>query len=246
MKKILFFDLESSPLLVHTWGMYEQNALDIVEESHLLTVAYKWLGDKEVKSLSLPEFKGYKRDKKSDEKLVEAVWKLFEEADMIVAHHGKAFDIKYMNARFIKHHIEPNKKYHILDTKQIAKKVGLFPSNKLDYLGEYLGEGRKMHTGGYELWDSCMKGDLKAFKKMAEYNRQDVALLERIYLRFRPWVDTHPHVAPEKGIKACPNCGGTHVHKRGFERLVNGLKQRYQCQNCGKKFQGGLNKTLVE
>lgn len=238
MKRTLFFDLESTPLAVHTWGMYEQDALDIIEQSYLLTIAYKWLDEKETKTISLPDFPRFKRNKHDDKDLVIAVWKLFDEADIIIGHHAKAFDIKKMNAQFIKYELDPPSRYKVIDTRQIAKRVGLFPTNKLDHLGEFMGEGRKKDTGGYDLWTRCMNGDLKAFKQMASYNKQDVVLLEKIYLRFRPWIDNHPHVDPRHNGVVCPNCGSGDVRSKGKDEQVRGWKDSYKCKNCHRRFSG--------
>jgi len=58
--KILLFDLETSALLIRAWDIYETNALEIVEQSHLLCFAYKWLGEKTVHAYALYDFPRYK------------------------------------------------------------------------------------------------------------------------------------------------------------------------------------------
>ena len=39
-----------------------------------------------------------------------------------------------------------------------------------------------------------MKDDLKAWKKMVEYNKQDIVLLEKVYYALRPWDTYHPNM----------------------------------------------------
>lgn len=240
--KILHFDLECTPLLGYVWGMWEQNVTKLVRESYILTVAWKWADEKKVHSASLPDFKTFKKDIRDDKELVTLVHGLFDKADVVIAHNGKAFDIKKMNTAFMHHKLKPPSPYKVIDTKTIAKRVGYFPSNKLDSLGQSLSLGRKLDTGGFELWERCMAGDKKAFKRMEKYNRQDVVLLEKVYLEFRPWIDNHPHINPHVGSKACNTCGSTHTQRRGKERRIGGFKSKYQCFDCGHWFFGPLIK----
>ncbi len=218
--KILLFDIETAPNLGYIWGKYEQDVLDYVEEGYMLCFAYKWLGEKDTICL---------RAKGNRTKLVKALWKLFNEADVIIAHHGDQFDIKKANAYFAKAGLPPPSPYKTVDTKKVAKRYFKFNSNKLDDLGNYLGLGRKLQTGGFELWKGCMRNDKKSWAKMMEYNCQDVILLEEVYIKLLPWITNHP----DRGQNLeCPNCKGK-TERRGFSITRIGRKQRYQCQECG-------------
>ena len=83
---------------------------------------------------------------------------------------GDEFDIKKANARFIYHGLKPTKFYLSIDTKKVAKKYFKFDSNSLSSLGEYLGLGEKVDTGGYSLWKGCLLGDPASWKKMKMRN----------------------------------------------------------------------------
>lgn len=150
-------------------------------------------------------------------------------ADAVIAHNGLRFDFKWANREFIFHGLTPPSPYKPIDTLSIAKAKFNFNSNKLDDLGDYLGVGRKMKHEGFGLWKKCMAGDKRAFKKMVAYNKQDIILLESVYLKLRAW-GSHPLL--NFGI-ICPTCGSKNVIKRGFIRVVGGRKQRYQCE-CGR------------
>ena len=82
-------------------------------------------------------------------------------------------------------------------------------SNKLDYLCKFLGINVKINTGGFELWERCIHGDEKALKSMDEYCRQDVVILEELYLKLRPYIHSHPNVGLyiDSNVTVCPNCG---------------------------------------
>lgn len=225
--KILVFDIETTPNLGYVWGKYEQNVLEYQQEWTMLCFAYKWLGERKTIAVGQNKF--------SEEILVRRLHSLFEEADVVIAHNGNSFDVKMCNAKFIEFGLDPPSFYKTIDTKLVAKRYFRFNSNKLDDLGIKLGLGRKLQTGGFELWMGCMRGDKAAWAKMLKYNIQDVVLLEKIYLKMRPWMDNHPamNVLLDKP-DACPKCGGGPLHRRGSRKYnKTTVVQRFQCQNCG-------------
>lgn len=247
-KKILLFDIETTPNIGYTWGMYEQNVIEFLQQSYLLSFAYKWAGDKTVKAYGLHNFTNFKKDKTNDLELVKKLWQLFDEADIIIAHYGDGFDIKMSNAFFAKHGLPPPSPYKTIDTKKEAKKYFKFNSNKLDHLGEYLGLGRKITTGGFSLWKKCMAGDLQAWSKMIKYNKQDVVLLEEVYNKLKPWMKTHPDVSGvHADLEQCKHCGSFNTQRRGFSVSRSGKRQRIQCQDCSAwGFTGLLVKLNIE
>jgi predicted RNA-binding Zn-ribbon protein involved in translation (DUF1610 family) len=104
----------------------------------------------------------------------------------------------------------------------------------LDDLGDYLGIGRKINTGGFELWLKCQEGDPAAWAKMKKYNVQDVILLEKVYKKMLPFMDNHPNISLMRGLAhGCPNCGSVKLQKRGFRYTRVSVFQQYQCQECG-------------
>ena len=48
--KVLLIDIETVPHKVYTWGKYDQNVIAFIEYSSLLSVAWKWHGEKKVYS----------------------------------------------------------------------------------------------------------------------------------------------------------------------------------------------------
>lgn len=228
--KILLFDIETFANLAYVWGKYEQNVIDYEKEWYMLCFAYKWLDESSTKTVGLPHFpKSYKKDSEDDRVLCYELWKLFDEADIVIAHNGRSFDVKKANARFAYHGFPPPSPYKIVDTKEVAKKYFKFNSNKLDDLGAHFGLGRKIDTGGFDLWRGCVKGDMASWNRMLRYNRQDVILLEKIYKKLLPWMTNHPNLAQLNGDRiACPNCGSNNVQKRGIKYGY----QSWWCIDC--------------
>jgi hypothetical protein len=199
----------------------------------MLSFSVKWLGDKKTEVFGLPDFTGYSKDKMNDYKLVKKLWEYLDEADVVIAHNGDAFDLKKSNARFIYHRIDPPTPYKTIDTLKVARKYFKFNSNKLDDLAQHLGIGRKAETGGFKTWLGCIQGDLKVWATMKKYNKQDVVLLEKVYMRLRQWMTNHPNMnIINATTNHCPICGSDKMHKRGFSITKNGGKQRFQCQSC--------------
>jgi len=232
--KVLIYDIETMANLGYIWGKYEQNVIKYEKEWYMLCFAYKWLDEKQTHVIALPDFKTWKKDKTDDKELITTLWKLFNEADIIIAHNGNSFDQKKSHARMLVHGLTPPAPYVQIDTKLVAKRYFNFNSNKLDDLANILGLGRKLDTGGFELWLGCASGDAKAWKKMKTYNRMDVILLEKVYLKLRGWIK--PVRTAIKDAK-CSNtdCGSTHLQRRGVEKRTNGVEvTRVQCQGCGK------------
>lgn len=196
--KILLFDIETSPLISYTWGTFDQNVIKVKNEWTLLSFAFKWLGEKEVTCYT-------RKGEKSDKHLTRKLWAIMDKADLIIAHNGDAFDIKKAQAKFLEHKLPPTRPFKTLDTLKVARQRFKLTSNRLDDLGELLGLGRKLHTGGFDLWLGCMADKPESWKIMAKYNKQDVVLLEKVYLELRPWAKTH--IAIHRGASGkCPRC----------------------------------------
>jgi len=239
--RIVFIDIETAPSLGWVWAKWETNVIDFKKDWYLLSFAYKVMGEKKVVTRGLIDYPDYKKDMENDSALVNDLWKVFDEADILIGHNGDAFDIRKSNSRFLTHKLPPPSPYKTVDTLKIARRAFKFDSNKLDDLGHYLGVGRKLPHTGFNLWKGCMTGDLKSWSLMKRYNGHDVELLEKIYFLMRAWAPVHPNV--NQGQTACPKCGSSHTQKRGFSYTLLRQKQRNQCLNCFGWFEGSARKA---
>ena len=115
----------------------------------------------------------------------------------------------------------------------MARKEFKLTSNKLDYIAQYIEEGAKLETGGLFLWEECAKGNKKALQKMVKYCEDEVKILEKIYLRIRPFMSNHPNLSTDAIRVNCPSCGSYRKDKRNRRRTKSGiLKQQYKCKDC--------------
>ena len=227
--KILLYDIESAPNLSFVWDHYETTVIKHVEEWYVLCVAYMWLEDNRAKCIALPEFD-------SEKGMLEAMWDLFDECDIAVAHNGNSFDFKKLNSRFTYHGLGPPSPFKKVDTLLTARQKFRFNQNGLGPLNEHLGLGTKMSTGGFSLWEQCMDDTTemtRAWKKMVRYAKRDVIELKKLYLRLRPWMDNHPNVMVATGGAGCPRCGSSRRQRRGVTTTRTMTYQQWWCKDCG-------------
>lgn len=240
--KILLFDIETAPNVAYVWGRWEQNVIEFEREWYMLCFSAKWLGEKKIISYSLPDFSTYKKDPYDDTELVGELWELLNQAEVVCSHNGDKFDIKKTNTRLIEDGFSAPKPYQTIDTLKIARKHFGFSSNKLDDLAQRLKLGKKVETGGFRLWKGCMSGDMKSWHKMVHYNQKDVALLEKVYLKLRPWMKGHPNYNVYNDTLArCPQCGSKDLQKQGWKYSQIGKRQQFRCKKCKSWSSGRIN-----
>jgi len=243
--KVLLFDIETAPILAYTWGIWDQNiALNQIKQDwFVLSWSAKWLGSKEVMYMDQREAK----DVSDDKPLLEGIWKLLDEADVVVTQNGKAFDQKKLYARFILNGMKPPSSFQHHDTKKIASKHFAFTSNKLEYLTDKLNtKYKKIKNSGFTLWTRCLAGDLNAWKEMEKYNKYDVLALEELYLKLMAWEPkvNYSVFMDETAFKCACGCVG--LRSKGYAYNSSGKYKRYICKKCGKNYQSKQNELTLE
>jgi DNA polymerase elongation subunit (family B) len=234
--KILLFDIETAPLTAYIWGLWNQNIghnLAMLQSDwYMLTWSAKWLFGTEIMSDRLTSIEAVEED---DKRITQSLWELINEADVIIAHNGKKFDVKRINTRFLKHDLPQPMPYKLIDTLEHARKQLSVSSNKLDYLGEFLNVGRKAETGGFDLWKRCVKGDTDALIKMETYNKGDVTLLEDVYLKIRRFIKPHPNMGLHitEDIQCCPTCASEELERGGEYHTSVAIYEAFRCKSCG-------------
>lgn len=228
---ILFIDIETTPNVVHSWGLFNQTIglSQLIEPSRLLCFSAKWKGDRKPFFFSDA---ATRLDVGPLPRLVDIAHGLMSDADLIVHYNGLAFDIPILNAEFVQAGLAPPAPSKHIDLYRVAKKNFRFPSGKLDYITRALGLEGKLKHSGHDLWVRCMAGEPKAWQTMMRYNMRDVTLLEKLYKRLLPWISNHPSLGLFTGRDGCRNCGSTNLRKEGFSYTDAGKFQRYQCRAC--------------
>lgn len=231
--KVLILDIETSPMKAWVWRRWRENIyLDqTIQEWFMLSWSGKWLGeDKAFGYVLTPEEVKWE----DDYRILVELQKVLNEADIVVAHNGNKFDIPKINTRFILNGINPPYPYRQIDTLETAKKQFGFSSNSLDAIATFFGiENKDPHD--FELWKSCMEGDAKSLIRLLKYNKKDVEILEKVYLRMRPWIKNHPNinVIIDSKEPVCPYCGSSHIEQAG-EESYNTQHYKYPVYRCTK------------
>ena len=239
--KILILDIETAPILAHVWGLFDQNvALNMIERDwHVLSWSAKWLDSKEV---MYKDQRG-KKNVEDDKDLLKGIWKLLDEADVIITQNGKKFDIPKLNARFVINGMKQPSPYQHMDVCRIARSKFGFTSNKLEYLSKKLNVKYKKQDHkkfpGFELWKAVLADNLAAWKEMEKYNKYDVLSLEELYYKLAPWAPTF-HFHAEGKPDAC-SCGSTRMRLNGHFYNASGKFQRYTCADCGRSRRDSKN-----
>ena len=245
--RILLWDLETSHLEVLTFGLFKQNIphTNIRINRHLYCASYRWYGEKKTHTISiLDDPDRFKKDHHDDYYIVKELRKVLVKAHAQVAHYGDKFDLRVFNERLIYHGLKPLPKLISMDTCKLARKHFGFPSNKLDFIAQFLGHKGKI-VNQTNLWHKCWDGDEKALKHMARYNRRDIDALHYVFERMIPFETNNPmnaglfyeRLMDEHNIEVprCvnPTCASLKVIKKGFQLTRIGKYQRYQCTDCG-------------
>ncbi len=145
-------------------------------------------GEQGVTVLSNRTSKHFKKDPHDDRELLEKLWPILDNADIIVAHNSR-FDKGWLLGRYVELGMKLPSHFFDFCTYQNLRPFNM-TSKKLDELSKNLIGTSKLPTD-YSLWERCSKGEIKAFKEMEAYNIGDVYdTLYKLWLRtayYNPW-----------------------------------------------------------
>jgi uncharacterized protein YprB with RNaseH-like and TPR domain len=230
-RKRLFFDVETSPNIGLFWEAGYKKNIDysnIIKERAIICICYKWESEKDVYSLNWDS-------KQSDKAMLQKFVNVANTANELVGHNGDRFDLAWIRTRCLFHGIEMFPKYVTIDTLKTARSKFKFNSNRLNYIADFLGIGRKIKTD-YNLWkDILLANDKKKLEYMIKYCKKDVILLEKVFLRLRGHMEpkTHYGVLFNQDRGSCPECGSDELVRHLKRTTASGLKKiMYRCNTC--------------
>ncbi len=204
--RILTLDIETSPVPAYVWNIGKQyvGPTQLAGDYMILGFAAKWLNDPLIVSTFMTPAE---ISSKNEKRVIESVWKLMDEANIIVGHNVRQFDLAALNSKFLEYGLPPVSPYQIVDTYAATKGLK-FTSNSLNFLSKKLIGASKIKTD-FELWTRCLSGDSKAIFEMEAYCKNDISLSEQLYIYMRPFIKSHPNMGMLMGAEypCCPNCG---------------------------------------
>jgi DNA polymerase elongation subunit (family B) len=226
--RLLSIDIETSPHIVYRWDLFDKsmtpNAM-LIHPSRILCFAARWVGEN-----SGTEF--YSEHNPGRTGMLNELWRLLDEADVLLTYNGSRFDEPRINAELLQEGLNPPAPYQRIDLYKAVKRRFKFASGKLDYICQALELGQKVVHEGFELWTKCLADDADAWAKMEEYNVRDVVLNEDLYYEIRPWIPGLPSYGAETGEDVCPACGSSELVKQGHAFTKTGRYQRFVCRSC--------------
>lgn len=236
--KILFVDIETAPILARVWGLWDQNVglNQIAQDWFIMSFAAEIDGQMHYLD------QRFSKPLEDDSMLLTAIHHLMCEADIIVGHNVAKFDIKKLNARFLKHGMRPPTSYRVIDTLRVAKSKFSLTSNKLEYIAKYLGCSEKLTKrkfNGQELWNECLAGNPEAWDEMEAYNKNDVVVLGEVYEKLLRW-DKSINFSVFSHENEC-SCGSRSLAQAGVKVTNGGKFERLICESCGKEHIGSVN-----
>lgn len=238
--RILTTDIETAPIESYHWGLWDQQiGLEQIKvEWSILAFCAKWLGKKPL----IYHDVSTQKNLRDDTKILKILWKLLDEADIVIGQNVRRFDLKKINTRMIMAGMPPYSPIRVIDTLEVAKRQFEFTSNKLAWTSQHLTDvpkSKHKRFPGFELWAECLKGNPLAWADMRKYNIRDVVATEKYYYRLRPWIDNHPNLSVYRSTLArdkhvCPSCDSVSTQKRGIQVTQAYQYDRYHCTNCGR------------
>lgn len=252
--KILIFDIETAPMLVYVWGLFDQNIglNQIKEDWYVLAWSAKWYGDPASKAMYRDNRKA--KNVRDDKQLVKELCELLEEADILMSQNGKKFDVKKINARALDNGLPPTKAFSAfqhIDIYTAEKKVFAHTSHKLEYKTRNNKKYKKLKHSkfpGFELWSEVMAGNKDAWNEMKTYTIHDVLSTEERFNDVKDWITTPNMAVYTNDTQLSCYCGSPVGRKSGYYNTDTGKFQVYRCgrKGCKKRPRSKINLLSIE
>ena len=235
--RIILFDLETIPDMKEAMKVWPQlsNYPGLTLRATITTIicaGWKILGEKKIHCINAWDFPNWKKNINDDSRVVKEIYKVLKDADQVVTHNGKRFDWKFLQTRLMKHRLTPLHKIHHVDTCAEAKRNLFAFNNRLGTISKLVADTDKLDNGGWDLWVQVSQRKAKALKLMTRYCKQDVKVLEDVYMALRPIVTGVVNYNRFTDVAGCHACGSTKLISRGWRITQTQKYKRYQCTNC--------------
>jgi hypothetical protein len=251
--RLAVLDIETSKTI---FGAYPGNKpqylshKDILQDWFIICAAWKWIGHKQIHTVSLlDDMKAYKQDPTDDLYVVKTLHSLLSKADAVIGHNVDKFDWGKILERIICYGLEPIQKPKMIDTLKMAKQAN-FSYNNLDYLCKRLEtSSQKRENGGNAMWLDIVQGkNPERIEECVEYCIGDIPTAEQLYLKMAPYMPTkmllNQNAWKEADKQGCPYCSSMNYVIDKKRKTVSGVSTSYRCSDCGHVFTDG--KTIMK
>lgn len=236
--KILFYDIETSPLKAWVWGTGEQYVRhQQLDKNHrmwgIICVTYCFNDGKPAKVIDW----GY--NEQDTAKVVAEFDEIIKSADHTIGKNSDRFDTKMINAcrMFAGLPGMPEWTKYTDDLEKQMRRYFRLPSQSLDYISDMLGLGGKIKMEMQDWVDIVEKNDngLKSFNKMLKYGKKDVEDTRLLWDKLSQHFDPKFNCAAFVGERlACKHCGSTNLKPNGSRVSGQTVYKQYICCDCFK------------
>lgn len=219
--RVLIYDIECSDL--------------DPDRGRIFAFAYKWLGEKRAKTISLLDFNdpcsACGLMKQGERPLLLAIREIMRPATTSITFNGKNFDSKYLNSKFMRERIPALGPLQDIDLYQVARVKMRLSRKSLANISKYLRLKHQKTFLDFDIWQRASEGESAALRYIARHGSADVLVTEELYLdHLRPYVTNHPRLIDDRD--PCGKCGGKLRRDKIF-RLKGGDRVQYVCGTCG-------------
>jgi hypothetical protein len=237
--KILFFDIETTPLKAYIWRLGKQvlrhdQLIEGADRYDIICITYCYNDGQKASVLH------WDYEKQDSKPMLKEFDRLIKDADIVIGKNSDMFDNRHLNVhRMLNNHqgMPDWIKYTDDLEKQMRKHFGkALPSQSLDYISRILGYGGKVKME-FQDWINIVEkvpgAGLKSFNKMLKYGMKDVEDTRAI------WTYMEKHITPKHSRAAvmhnmvCVNCGSSDIVKDGKKCAGGTMYQRFFCNTHG-------------
>jgi len=243
---IMFFDIESTMGQYWAFRLGEQKLTwNQIKKEPVVCVICWSINDGKVQSstFDLSKYDPTSYDDDSDKEMISKFVEIANQADLLVAHNGKSFDVAFLRGRILKHKL-PDLTPRMIDDTYLQTKAIKTSSHTLDYLLRFLGIGKKVQHRGMDMWMDVGVGDAKALKEMVKYCAGDIVGLRNLYNYVKPYIQSELNLSIfHQNPDMCPKCGtksSLRIHD-GHRQSSLDVRVQYRCTNCGRYSTFGSN-----
>lgn len=231
--KILFYDIETTPLLAYIWRPGKQfvghkQLHKDVNMHNIICITYCWNDGKKAKALV------WDHETKDCSKIVAEFDELVKQADITIGKNSDRFDVKHINTQRMLHNLQPFPEWSDTkdDLEKQMRKYFALPSQSLDYISAQLGYGGKIRME-FQDWIDIMEDTKgrgkKALKKMVKYGLKDIVDTRAVWSRLEKYFKPRFNMATHLGDVVCVHCGSKNIYE-SYVRVAG--KSKYQIYRC--------------
>ena len=165
--KVLCIDIETAPITTFVWQLKHNNYIhtqQVTTEWFIICWRGKWLFDDEIHGDVLTPEEAILQ---SDKRICRSLWKIFDDADVLIGHNINNFDLKKAQTQFyLKHKFDRFSPVQTIDTLKASRQLFSPESHKLDWLCKKIGLPGK-YDMSFQVWRDCF-GESKRFDVVSD------------------------------------------------------------------------------